>query len=130
MSRIERGVDFRAWLVFFFLIGLALFFAFLLLLTTDPARAHSFYTATCCSGRDCAEVPPGTVKWTPDGWLVSPIIKLSNGMVLTKPETVPFNDKRIKLVPLEAGEQGAQSFHICVNEVGKLLCVYKPEGGL
>lgn len=81
-----------------------------------PAGAHSFFSDSCCSGKDCGPAPLGSVKWTPDGWRVStPRIN----------DTVPFDDQRIRYVPPDE----PQRFYICEWPAHRLRCLYAPESG-
>lgn len=36
----------------------------------QPARAHSWYPATCCSIADCSPIPESDVEVTPEGYRV------------------------------------------------------------
>lgn len=89
--------------------------AFLLLafaLFASSAEAHSFYSAACCSDKDCAPVAAGTVKRTGAGWQTP------------RGGTIPFNDSRVKPTPFpHAG------IHLCERPDGSIICIYVPEAG-
>lgn len=79
--------------------------------TFQNVFAHSFYSAVCCSGKDCAPAPLNTVHWSPAGWQVD-----------ETHETVPFNDPRIRFTP-----PGQPQFHLCiVPGQSRVRCLYVP----
>lgn len=75
-----------------------------------PARAHSFYSALCCSDRDCHPVADTDVEATAGGWFVKPT-----------GETIPYSDPKVK--PSPDGR-----FHLCVPET-LVRCIYTPGMG-
>ena len=83
-----------------------------LILFTSPAKAHSFYSAACCSDKDCAPVATGSVKRTGAGWQTP------------RGGTVPFNDPRVKATPAPF-----TGVHICERPDGSIICIYVPEAG-
>lgn len=120
----------------------------------SPAGAHSFYAEDCCSGTDCFELPGGAVVFepgrtvggganrrvVPDAWRIRAGTacrpEYEGGRIICLPETRIFDhDARIRVVPADAAEAGAQKFHACTNIVytqgvarAELGCFYKPRG--
>jgi hypothetical protein len=96
----------------------------IIILAAKAALAHSWYSASCCSGKDCAAVPIESATWTPEGW----IVELQPGdhpMVITHAirELVPFAKERIS----QDGD-----FHACVRTeaavMDRVICLYVPDG--
>ena len=74
------------------------------------ANAHSFYSWSCCSDRDCAPMPkPLWPQPMASGWL------LYDGTVW------PYVDT--KIAP-------DSQFHECKRPDGKRLCLYAPTAGI
>lgn len=80
-----------------------------------PATAHDWYPLECCSQKDCAPVPPASVKRTPQGW------RLPSGHVLA------YDDPRVK--PLPPGRTGV---HVCETQDKdrRPLCLFIGEAQL
>lgn len=87
-----------------------------ILLTSTSAMAHSFYEPSCCSNRDCAPIPAGDVKATPDGWQI----------VLTG-EVIKYGSYRVKDSPDGAFHRCAMSANFTAQ--GHTLCLYVPPHG-
>lgn len=82
-----------------------------------PALSHEWYPVVCCSDEDCFEVGPADVTATAEGWRIE-----SSG------EIVPFDDRRVRQTPPEAG----QTFHVChlgADITARALCLFVPEFG-
>lgn len=92
--------------------------AFLLLAL--PARAHSFYSMSCCDERDCTPLPNGQVRIGRDGYLVP---------VGDRLELVPWGDRRIQLTPPE--HSLGVEYHLCLRPVANnpIRCLYVPHQG-
>jgi hypothetical protein len=89
-------------------------------------RAHQApsgwaYPIECCAGIDCAEVPAGAVKETPQGYRVTlspgehPMVKAPFAAVVPYASTRPAPD-------------GA--YHICLNPQLKVLCFFAGSRGV
>ena len=101
---------------------LAIFATVVIVLTfVRPADAHMAqsgwtYGWECCSGRDCEELPNGSVLPTPEGWSVERI-----------GEVIPYSDGRLK-------ESKDSQFHLCTYQYGKkkgdVRCLYVPRFGV
>jgi hypothetical protein len=84
-------------------------------LLSPGAMAHDApsgwsYPFNCCSDQDCREVPD--LKETAAGYV-------------TKSETIPFTDKRVKNSP-------DGKFHLCTvagEDGGRVLCLFAPPKG-
>ena len=90
-----------------------------------PALAHTAkptasqplgwaYDVSCCSLKDCRELPHGAVEQSPAGYIVK-----ATGRV------VPYNDRRVK-------KSKDEFFHICTvngEAFGNILCLYAPNSG-
>jgi hypothetical protein len=77
---------------------------------SQPAVAHSFYDAACCSDRDCAPVHFSTIRERPEGFYVLP---QGDFIERGKEKYSPDGD-----------------WHVCRSETsGKLLCIYVPGRG-
>lgn len=107
------------------LVAIILFYAsiFLLVLNT-PARAHSWYDPACCSGKDCAPAPVGSVVATRDGWRVH-IEPGEHPMLgdMSFDAVIPYDSHGIK-------ESQDSQFHICISggPDPRYLCLYVPKG--
>lgn len=69
------------------------------------------YDVSCCSLKDCRELPQGSVEQRPDGYYV----------VATR-TLVPYNDRRIK-------KSKDEFFHICTingEPFSGIICLYAP----
>lgn len=96
------------WIVAIHLIFGAFVVGWVILAT--KARAHSFYSIICCSNKDCAPVPDGTIKASAMGWVVPGY------------GTIPFNSSKIQ-------ESPDGHFHMCVlpsHKTDPLRCLYIP----
>lgn len=72
------------------------FGALYLILSSDKARAHEWYPLSCCSNKDCFEIPASEVRATPEGWRIE-----------TTGEVIPY--ERARQTPPE----GDGHFHRC-----------------
>ena len=91
-----------------------------LALTVKPAAPHEWYDPACCSGRDCAAAPVGSVTAVDGGWQII-ILAGEHPMVKSNFSTiVPYGDKRVR-------PSRDQNFHPCISEERHLLCLYVPE---
>ena len=95
----------------------------------EPARAHEAmsgwaYPASCCSGVDCAQIEPSTVKETSGGYVVTvapgshPMWRSDRPAPLVV--RIPYRDAK----PSPDGR-----WHICLNGAGDLLCFFSAQGG-
>lgn len=76
----------------------------------QPAQAHSFYDAACCSDKDCAPVHFSTIQEKPEGFYVLP---QGDFIERGKERFSPDGD-----------------WHVCRSETsGRLLCIYVPGRG-
>ncbi len=93
-------------------------------------RAHEamsgwVYPASCCSGVDCAQIEPSTVKETSAGYVVT-----------VAPGSHPMwrSDRPAPLVVRipygEAKPSPDGRWHICLNGAGDLLCFFAITGGM
>jgi hypothetical protein len=87
-----------------------------LCLISTEAIAHQapsgwYYDGSCCSNKDCMELPDGQVKETPKGYLI-----------VTSKEIIPYSDARIK-------KSGDEHFHRCNSTLGTTRCLYVPSRG-
>ena len=91
------------------------------------------YGAGCCSGRDCAPIPPDRVQIAPEGYLVTlepgdgPFVRDRMQKLFAYPDGragffVPVGGKMIK----KAMESGDSEYHACVTPGGSLICLYVP----
>lgn len=82
-----------------------------LLVTAAIANAHDWYESACCSGKDCAPVPEGSVVETHDGIVVKGwgILSESDGRIRWS------QDDRDHICARPANQWGP----------AKLLCVYR-----
>lgn len=92
------------------------------------AQAHQApsgweYDPACCSGRDCAAAPAGAVQEVAGGYRVT-LLPGQHPMVQSAPFTafVPHGDARIR-------PSGDEHYHPCIW-AGRLLCLYRPPGGM
>lgn len=107
----ERAVSLFTIVAWF---GLAVFLVISIMALAFASRGygHDFYSAYCCSGRDCSPAVLGDVQWTPAGYAVQ-----------STKEIVPLNDSRIQYSP--PGEPG---YRLCIIPgTGKVRCLYIPE---
>jgi hypothetical protein len=79
-------------------------------LLVSVAQAHDWYPERCCHGEDCAVLPDGAVRTSPEGWVVT-----------TTGETIPFDDPRIMRSP-------DGRFHQCIfpTERHTTQCIFVP----
>lgn len=73
------------------------------------AWGHSWYSAACCSDRDCKPLPAGAVELTPGGWLIK-----ETGETWPQEKTKPSMDLQ---------------FHRCSTATNKTRCLYVPGAG-
>lgn len=85
----------------------------ILALAFGPAWGHSFYSAHCCDGQDCAPYPHERVTYSPAGYRV---IMPDGYQVL-----VPTGDPRI--IP----QNHDPDYHLCEYPTGTIRCLYVPE---
>lgn len=95
-----------------------------------PAPAHQAmsgwsYPASCCSDRDCAEIPADVVReHVRDGFVVTVAPGAHPMWPITKPGpltvAVPYLDVRVS-------PDGR--FHLCIDATGKVLCFFAAHGG-
>jgi hypothetical protein len=109
-----------------------------LLVLTETASAHSWYTRTnCCNGNDCAEVPAdaGWVVMERHGYQIT--LTLEQAKLVNPEATVPINafipwrDGRIKVPPvLKPGETyGGTIYHLCIAaHANSVRCLFVVPG--
>jgi hypothetical protein len=96
------------------LVCLAIWFSLLaLLFATSKARAHDWYPASCCSGKDCEPVPYTAVVEVQGGWNVD-FVSLRLGRIT---QFLPY---RLKRESLDGG------FHGCWRPDGTPICFFVP----
>lgn len=100
---LERYMVRVFWLA---IVGALVLIAASFWLGVSIAKAHSWYSWTCCSDRDCHPVADEAVRETDRGYEVI-------GQV------IPYNDPRIQV------SQDAQ-FHICQPHPPEIRCLYVP----
>lgn len=66
------------------------------------------YNNACCSGHDCAPLPPGAVVGISSGWFIP-----ATG------ETIPYSDPRVR-------DSGDSDFHRCSPNGTTTRCLYVP----
>lgn len=81
----------------------------MLLHAYSAARAHSWYPPQCCSDRDCFPLADSAVKKVPGGYQLT--------------DTHEF------ISDAEAREGRDDSFHMCRNPSGVILCFFRPHNG-
>lgn len=91
------------------------------LLIVPVARAHEWYDARCCSGRDCHPVADHTVRGSKAGYTVT-LQPGEHPLVKDKPVSgfVPY---------AEALVSRDRKFHACIVN-RELKCLYAPQGGV
>jgi hypothetical protein len=89
-----------------------------------PARAHSWYPAACCSGRDCAPIR------------ASAITRLGHNYVVTlrrgeHPMLDPATEITIRQWPIDQTEASQDTeAHICLSPIdARVLCLFMPLNG-
>ena len=90
----------------------------------SDADSHSWYSATCCSGKDCAPIHFSKVKVSPGSYTVT--LFPGDHPMVDKPMQFQFptTDDRVK--PAQD-----MQYHICISKYTKrLLCFYKPDAGV
>ncbi len=88
-----------------------------------PALAHSWYEKECCDKGDCQPAPPGSVEYTDRGWLVRKGIKNPKGVTLQFNIVIPFDHKKVRPRPPEAGP----GIDICTSS-DTVFCLYLDSG--
>jgi hypothetical protein len=71
------------------------------------------YPTSCCSNKDCREVPHTEIIETPNGYLIS-----------TTNELIPYDDKRIRESPDGLHHRCARSNNFTPD--GETLCIFVP----
>jgi hypothetical protein len=104
---------------------------FLALAVAAVAQAHNArsgwtYPAWCCGAGDCAELPPGAVRATAAGWVIT-LRPGSNPAIPagTAPYTltVPYAHPEIR-------ESPDRKFHLCLYPTPRdVRCFFAPAGG-
>ena len=137
----RRRADLAVRIVARVALGLAivaLFVACSAILTA--ARAHDWFDEDCCENIHCGTPAPlGSITWSPEGWRI-PGGTICREFGEKRPclpaMIVPLDDPRIRPVPPEAGEKGAQRIWPCVQPFYdseaealalELLCLYIPK---
>ena len=87
------------------------------------AIAHSWYEKECCDKGDCQPAPPGSVEYTDRGWLVRKGIKNPKGVTLQFNIVIPFDHKKVRPRPKEAGP----GIDICTSS-DTVFCLYLDSG--
>jgi len=105
---------------------------FLALAFAAVANAHQApsgwtYPAWCCNAGDCGELPRGSVRAGPTGWVVT-LRPGSNPNVPPDAEpytvTVPYSHPEIR-------ESPDGRFHLCLYPTPRdVRCFYAPSGGV
>jgi hypothetical protein len=109
------------------MVRVLLFLAFLSV--PMAALAHSWYSQSCCSDKDCAPIPADAVIETSGGWIVE-LAPGDHPMVATYPfsEFVPFDSA----LTSQDGD-----YHACVRAetpspmtpTERVICLYVPNPG-
>jgi len=102
----------------------ALILAVFLSGSAEPAQAHEWYDANCCSGRDCAPISTDRVDVTREGYVIT--LKVGDHPVLKRDRVyrLPFDSRTLK-------ESRDGNFHLCIGiRTNNLLCLYEPTGGV
>ena len=91
------------------------------LLAASPALPHSWYSAYCCSGRDCAPIPASAVHATKDGWEID--LRAGQYPLMDAPfhAVIPYNSRTIQ-------KSEDEDFHLCVV-ASRARCLYVPPLG-
>lgn len=94
----------------------------------NESRAHEaplgwLYPANCCSGRDCAEAPSGSVREGPNGYEVT-LLPGQHPMVKDEPHSfvVAYDARQIRDSP-------DGRFHVCLSPQLRLLCFFAGSRG-
>lgn len=90
--------------------------------SSGKAHAHSWYSAYCCSGKDCVPIPANSVKTTKYGYKVH----------LTPKEHPSLNTPFDYTVPYDKVQMSEDSeYHACImpNDPDVLRCLYVPNMG-
>lgn len=88
------------------------------------AASHSWYSAKCCSGKDCAKIDVKHVTISPGQYTVR--LMPGDHPMVDQPMvfTFPTSDQRVK--PSEDW-----GYHSCISQYTKrMLCFYKPDAGV
>jgi hypothetical protein len=95
----------------------------ILVLAPNMCNAHSFYSAFCCTGEDCAPVPAGTVIAKAAGWHVD-LNKVDHPLVTAPYQAViPYGDSALR-------ESPDMNFHVCISPYTRVVrCLYVPGAG-
>lgn len=95
----------------------------------SAARAHTAdygweYPWACCSGNDCAQLPEGSVKTTPEGFDIT-LMPGQHPMVKDKPFRilVPYSDAK-------PAPNGDPYDHLCLSPQLKFLCMFAGNRGI
>lgn len=117
-----------------------LLIAIALLLLPMPALAHRAqptamtplgwnYSAMCCSGRDCAEIPDTFIHETPEGYQIEIPAGAHPMVKATYRDLIPYGDRRIKDAP-------DGRMHACISQPctttacqQRTFCLYIPPRG-
>ena len=94
---------------------------FALLLGVGGADAHSWYSAECCSGQDCAPVDRSELLTPLQAGLFPGNSQLPTLWVETK------HGKGIVPSTMIPRESRDSSMHACIR-AGKVICIYLPAG--
>lgn len=91
----------------------AVFLTYILMMVAAVAHGHEWYSAACCSDRDCGPIPDGTkVTGARNGYSV----------VLPDGETTFFSHDKVK--PSQDG-----LIHVCIGISNRTpYCLYMPAG--
>jgi len=90
----------------------------------SEADSHSWYSAKCCSGKDCAKIDVKHVKITPGQYTVT--LMPGDHPMVDQPMQFTFSTSDQRVKPSEDW-----GYHICISQYTKrLLCFYKPDAGV
>lgn len=92
----------------------ALASALLIVASSHPATAHSFYHYECCHDRDCWPLEASKVRETPQGWVIEGLAA-----------PIPYDWPKLKDSP-------DGRYHLCTTSgdtSGMPLCFYRPPLG-
>lgn len=96
----------------------------LVLALAGPAMAHSWYSAGCCSDRDCMPIPAEAVSFDRDTLTYTVTLTPETHFMVTEPKTWVVPRHRLR-----QSEDGA--WHACVLPGSQTLqCLYQPGGGV
>lgn len=98
--------------------------ALLLAAGAAETRAHEWYPAECCSGRDCAPISAETVTESRHGYLIT--VAPGGHPMWPASKAAPLH---VDVGYGKARTSPDGKFHLCIGETGNVLCFFAVIGG-